>query len=310
MTQSLVHKLRRRLHRYSAEAQQQLVEAGWLPGHRDYQRFVVVCNIRTGSTMLRSFLDDHPAVRMFFELFHLHPDSVPFKVPEYERRGRDSTVVQRRNTDPVRFLETDVFTRQPPSIQAVGFKLLYTQARAKHMWWDDPPYERWWTHIGRQVDWTKATSDLWAYLAEETDVAIIHLTRENLLKQKVSGKLAKTSGHWGVGATGGVSSDDAQPTVTLNPQHCREDFEATRRMQEQIKDRFAEHRTLNLTYEQLVGDRNAMLQRVQEFLDVPVRPLTTNTKKQRKRPLSDAIDNYDDLRNELDGTPWETFFDD
>ncbi|WP_263784439.1 sulfotransferase [Salinibacter grassmerensis] len=308
MSTSLFHKLRWRAHEYSARAQNWLIENQWLPGHHDYQRFIIVCDIRTGSTMLRSFLADHPSVRMFFELFHLFPDNVPFDVKGYKQKGGNPEVVQRRNTDPVKFLKTDVFTRQPLFVQAVGFKLLYTQARSQHMWWQDPPYERWWTHIDRSVDWKETTSDLWGYLAEETDIAIIHLTRENLLKQKVSAQLAKKTGHWGAGATGGVNEDDAEPTVSLNPKHCYEDFEAKRQMQEQIEERFSDHRLLAVTYEQLVENRNQMLRHVQEFIDVPIRPLQTETEKQRKRPLSRVIENYDVLRREMKRTPWIRFF--
>ncbi|WP_118828429.1 sulfotransferase [Salinibacter ruber] len=304
---SLPEKLRWRLEEYSARLQQWLVRKRWLAGHEAYQRFIVVCDIRTGSTMLRSFLQSHPNVRMFFELFHLHPDHVPFKVPGYRQKSRDPEVVHRRNKDPVQFLETDVFTRQPSSIQAVGFKLLYTQARAQHMWWEDPPYERWWTHIDRHIDWKSAQSDLWAYLKEETNIAIIHLTRENMLNQKVSAELAKKSGHWGAGATGGMDDSDANPTVSLDPKHCREDFEANRRMRRQIEERFSDHRFLSLTYEQLVNNYRSILRRVQEFLDVPTHRLSTETEKQRKRPLADVIDNYDALRSELEGTPWARF---
>ena len=306
---SLSHKLRWRLEEYSARFHQWLIQNHWLAGHEDYQRFVLVCDIRTGSTMLRSFLQTHPAVRMFFEIFHLHPDHVPFKVSGYKRKSKDPEVVRRRNRDPVQFLKTYVFTRQPASIQAVGFKLLYTQARAQHMWWEDPPYERWWTHIDRHVDWKAAQSDLWAYLEEETDIAIIHLTRENLLEQKVSAELAKKSGHWGDGATGGVSEDEARPTVMLDPKHCREDFKANRKMQREINERFADHRMLSLTYEQLVERRDMMLRRVQQFLGVPVHPLKTETQKQEKRPLRKIIDNYETLRNEMADTPWVKFFD-
>lgn len=308
MSPSLLHKLRWRAHEYSAQARDWLVEREWLPGHHDYQRFIIVCGIRTGSTMLRSLLANHPSVRVFFELFHLHRDNVPFDVEGYKHKSSNPQIVQRRNTDPVKFLNTDVFTRQPPSVKAMGFKLLYTQARSQHMWWQDPPYERWWTHIDRSVEWKQAKSDLWAYLAQETDIKIIHLTRENLLKVKVSTQLAKKTGHWGDGATGGTRDDDTEPTVSLNPKHCREDFEAKRRMEAQIEERFSDHRLHALTYEQLVENRSQVLSRVQEFIGVPTRPLQTETEKQRQRPLSQVIENYDVLRREMKGTPWMRFF--
>jgi LPS sulfotransferase NodH len=287
-----------------------LVRQSLLPGHTDYRPFVILCNIRTGSTMLTSFLDDHEAVLMFFELFHLAPDHVPFDVPGFGHKRTDAAVVHRRNTDPVRFLREDVFTRYPRSIEAVGFKLLYTQGRSKPMWWEQPPYERWWTHVDEQVDWKKAESDLWDFLQRRTDIAIIHLTRENLLAQQVSGALAQKSGRWGVGATGGIAPPSENPTVTLNPQHCKEDFEAARRLQREAEERFSSHSVLSITYEDLVERRESTLRRVQDHIGVPIHSLATQTRKQQKRPLREVVENYDALRSELSNTPWATFFDD
>ena len=128
----------RRLREESARIRQCLTELGLLRGQRDYVRFIVLCGIRTGSTMLTSYLASHPNVRMFFEPFHINPHSVPFNLPGYRERGRSQSVARLRNEDPVAFLERYLFTRQPPEVQAVGFKLLYTQARFQECWWDAP----------------------------------------------------------------------------------------------------------------------------------------------------------------------------
>lgn len=303
----LREKIERRLRETVSRARQAAVERGLLPGGTDYRRFIVVGGIRTGSTMLTSYLGSHPDVRMFFELFHRYPRSIPFNAPGYRKRGNDAAVVERRNTDPVRFLEHDVFTRQPRHVDAVGFKLLYTQGRAGSPWWYGPEFDRWWAHLDRssEPNWSEARSDLWAHLQADRDLAVIHLTRRNPLHKAVSAELAKHTGRWGVGATGGAAAGPVSATVRLNMDHCLQDFEADRRMQEETDAFFEGHDVLHLTYETLVADPDAEMDRAQRFLGLRVRPLHTRTRKLRERSLPEVIENYDEVAAALRGTPWE-----
>ena len=312
MTPALfTEKARRRAREVAARTGQWAVERGVLPGHTDYRRFVVVCTMRTGSTMLGSYLDSHPNARMFFEVFHHFPDSVAFGRPGYAARSNAPAVVADRNTDPVGFLERHVFTRQPRSVQAVGFKLLYNQARAAPQWWDAPEYDRWWTHLDRDKapDWGSARSDLWAALAADRDLAVVHLTRENPLASLVSAELAKETGRWGVGATGGAGRETLDTTVRLTPEHCLQDFDAGLRQQREADAHFQGHPVLHVTYEELVRAPKPALARIQTFLGLPVVALETVTKKQNPRSLRNSIENYDDVAAVLRGTLWERCLD-
>ncbi len=307
----LLPKIDRRAREASARAQQWAVERGALPGHTDYRRFVVLCTIRTGSTMLGAYLGSHPNVRMFFEVFHRYPASVPFDVAGYGARANDPAVVADRNTDPAGFLDRHVFTRQPSSVQAVGFKLLYTQARKGPQWWDEPQFDRWWEHLDRseEPDWAAARSDLWATLAADPGLAVIHLTRENPLAGMVSAELAKQTGRWGIGATGGAGRETAQSTVRLDPDHCLEDLDAGLRQQREAEALFAGHPLTRVTYEQLVDAPEATLARLQDVLGVPPTELETRTKKQNRRPLREVIENDADIEAALRGTEWEPLLD-
>ena len=303
----LIEKVYRRAREATAQVGQWAVESGALPGHTDYRRFVIVCTIRTGSTMLCSYLGSHPNVRMFFEVFHRYAGSVPFDHPGYQARSNDSSVVNDRNTDPVGFLDRHVFTRHPRSVQAVGFKLLYTQARKSRQWWDEPEFDHWWAHLDRsqEPDWSAARSDLWDHLAADKDLAVIHLTRQNPLDGLVSAGLAKKTGRWGIGATGGAGAETAAATVRIDPTHLIQDLNAGRRQQREADALFADHPLAHVTYEDLVETPASTLEGLQAFLGLPQVRLKTRTKKQNRRRLVDVIENYDDIEQELEGTGWE-----
>ena len=308
----LIPKVQRRAREAVAHATQWAVEHGALPGGRDYKRFVVLCAIRTGSTMLGTYLGSHPNVRMFFELFHRHPHSVPFDVEGYRARANNPSVVHDRNSDPAGFLERHVFTRHRRWVKAVGFKLLYTQARMGPQWWDEPKFDRWWAHLDRNKapDWDAGTSDLWASLASDPAVHVIHLTRENPLAGMVSAELAKQTGRWGIGATGGAGRETDEATVTLRPEHVLQDLDAGLRMRQEGEAVFAGHPLTHVTYEELVEAPDAALANLQTFLGLPPAQLRTRTVKQNRRPLCDVIENYDALAEALRGTRWASLLSD
>ena len=306
MTTDLISKVQRRAGEAAAQSSQWAVERGVLPGHTAYRRFIVLCAIRTGSTMLGTYLGSHPNARMFFELFHRYPRSVPFDLKGYRSRSNDPAVVQDRNTDPVGFLDRHVFTRHHRRIQAVGFKLLYTQARKGPQWWDEPAFDRWWAHLDRdeEPDWDVAASDLWATLTADPALHVIHLTRENPLQGMVSAELAKQTGRWGIGATGGAGRETSQATITLDPDHVLQDLDAGLRQQREAEALFEGHPLVHVTYEQLVETPDAALSKLQSFLGLPVVSLQTRTVKQNRRPMSEVVENYTDLADALNGTPW------
>jgi hypothetical protein len=259
--------------------------------------------------MVRSFLNDHPDTLTFFELFHVDRSGIPFDVDGFRSKGKTEEVVNLRNTNPVKFLKEEVFQVYPSHLNAVGFKLLYTQARYRKMWWDTPRYSDWWEHMdGSRKAWRNAKSDLWSYLHSHTDLKVIHLVRENLLRQKLSARLAKATGKWGVGATGGIAKPREKPRVTLDPERCKRDFAAKERMRREAVQNFSDHDLLQTSYERISDTPQAVLARIQRFLDLDVMTLHTDTRKQEKRPLEEAIANYSELRDALSDTPWHRFF--
>ncbi|MEO0550744.1 MAG: Stf0 family sulfotransferase [Pseudomonadota bacterium] len=276
---------------------QSLVEKGLLPGWSDYTKFVVLSDIRSGSTMLTNFLQSHPATRVFYEPFHISPIGVPFDVPGYLARGRSVSVSEERNTDPVSFLHHHLYTRMPKSIEAVGFKLIHTQARKAATWWDEPGYADWWEHVDEtaRLRWRTAKSDLWQALADDLSIKVILLERENPLEGVVSAELAKATGHWGIGATGGMKEGANEAQVTLQTDTLVRDLKAAKRHHADAADRFAKHEIIETSYERLVADPAEELARLQNFLGLQPSELKTKTRKQQKRPFTETVSNWDEV---------------
>ena len=75
------------------------------------------------------------------------------------------------------------------------------------------------------------------------------------------------------------------------------------------QDAFARHPTLTLEYEQdLCGDFRDTMVRVFDFIGVPAEPVRPELVKQRVRPPSEQILNYDELRRWFRHTLFEEFF--
>jgi LPS sulfotransferase NodH len=282
---------------------------GLLPAGCDYQPFVLLSDIRTGSTLLASYLKSHSEILMLSEVFKHSDTKVYFSLRGFRRRAHSEDVIELRDSDPVQFLEREVFRTYPAEIEAVGFKLHYTQARSRKRWWDTSEYADWWEHMDdrHRTVWRDANSDLWAYLQSRTDIKVIHLVRENLLRQKLSAEMAKATRMWG--KTEGASGLDEKPQVSLDPEICRRDFAAKERMRREAEDRFENHDTLRVTYESLAGSPQDTLARIQRFLAVGTEELETPKKKQETRPLDEAIANYPELNDALADTSWSRFFD-
>lgn len=305
---SMLSRIRARAVSEIHSARQAAVEARLLPGHDSYTRFIVVTNIRSGSTLLTRYLSSHPSVRMFFELFHLHIENTPFNAPGYARRSRSGAVAAHRIADPVGFMTDHVFTRMPLQVRAVGFKLLHTQARKEKMWWDGAEFADWWTHLNPAdcTRWRSARSDLWAHLAKDRAVKVILLARENHLEALISAELAKTTGRWGKGVTGGIADGrERSVQIKLDTKKLRRDFEAAQRQSAEAAALFAGHDHLATTYEELTRNPHVVLAQIQDLIGVPRIALSTDSVKQRTGPISKIVSNWDEVRRELAGTPWQ-----
>jgi LPS sulfotransferase NodH len=252
------------------------LEKGWLVGHSDYTRFIILGRSRVGSNLLRGLLNSHSQISVFGEIFQ-NEKAIGWAMPGYRQSGR---LLQQFRHQPVALLEEKVFRRFPPHIAAVGFKIFYYHAQTEH-----------WKPV-------------WEYLRSQTAIRVLHIKRRNILETHLSRKRAAMTDVW-VNTTG---QKDGQPTVTLNYDECLADFTQTRECENSYDRFFSDHPLMEIAYEDLSADISGCMAQVQAFLGVDHEVVMPVTHKQAMRPLSSSISNYTELKERFAGSPWESFF--
>ncbi len=257
------------------------LNCGLLGGQSDYRRFIILGEARSGSNFLRGLLNSHPHVVTFGEIFRFY-DNIGWEIPDFEKYRQTQAFISRMQRNPVKFLETCVFEKFPPTIHAVGFKMFYYHA---------------------QEDSRKT---IWQHLLESEAIHIIHLKRKNSLRVLLSRKKAHMTDKW----TNVTGPEKDVLSIELSQHECREQFTWTRDMWMAYDHVFRKHPKMDLIYENLTADCEEETRRVQEFLGLSPMRLSANTYKQANQPLSEAILNYARLKKEFRGTEWEIFFED
>ncbi len=252
------------------------LDLGVKSGHTDYTKFIVLGRSRVGSNLLRSLLNDHPAIEAFGEVFR-SPDSLDW---DHIGHLQSEKLLPLFQNDPVAFLQTKLFRKYPAATAAVGFKIFYYHAE--------------------EGNWTA----VWPYLEQMGDLRVIHLKRRNILKTHLSRKRAELTDSW-VNTSG---QKEKPVAVTLDYAECLADFERTRAYEEAFDTRFANHPHIEVIYEELARDYDGQMKRIQEFLSVPYAPVAPSIYKQSRQPLAEAISNYAALKAQFQGTPWAEFF--
>jgi LPS sulfotransferase NodH len=247
-----------------------------VPGHDSYTRFIVLGRPRTGSTFLRSALNNHRELFTFGELFR--HDQISWE----PHLGRPAPrVIDYYSNHPVEFVENRVYRSYPAHIRAVGFKIFYHHA---HKEFNEP---------------------IWSYLYANPHIRVVHIERRNLLKTYVSHKLAFLTGTWKLTKENGRS---ATPAISLTYEECEEEFRTATEQEQSYATRFANHPVLMLVYEDLVKYFDREVERLEDFLGVTRLTIQPTTLQQSKRPLSQQIVNYHELKEQFQNTRWAEFF--
>jgi LPS sulfotransferase NodH len=248
-------------------------------GRKDYNRFIILGRGRTGSNFLRGLLNRHNEIVAFGELFR-DRDAIGWEFPDYEHLSQKNSLISLMNNDPVKFLEKKVFIRFPKHIFAVGFKLFYYHARER----------------SRRV--------VWDYLKSQKNIKVIHLKRNNTLKMILSEKKAFKTNRW----TNTTGEEEIRFSVPIDYEECVRRFVDEQQMQIELDSYFVDHPKLELIYEDLSEGYSREMKRVQNFLGVNYENVQPSTYKQSSQPLSEAIENYFELKGRFLGTNWESFF--
>lgn len=149
---------------------------------------------------------------------------------------------------------------------AAGFKVLAFQP------WDNDP-EQW------------ATG--WDEIAGDPFVKVIVLRREDQLAQFASWKVANTIGRWK------EQQQENRPVIDVSPDELRWFKQWNDQLLAERLRRLDLHDKIEVTYEQLTDNWQPTMERVQQFLGVPVVEMQQATTKQEPRPLDEVIQNLD-----------------
>lgn len=243
----------------------------------NYRKFLILGRSRTGSNFLRGLLASRGGITVLGEIFK-NPEKVEWGTKGFPVRPGAERLYRE---DPVAFLQKDIFRPVPDSVEALGFKLFYYHAQ-------EP---------GRK--------QIWDHLRQRKDVRVIHIMRRNILETHLSKERASRDDEW-------VSlrrRDRNEEPLVLSVEECRKQFEQTRHWERQFNESFGDVPLLQVFYEDLVKDNALVMNSVQEFLGLTVRPVAPQTHKQARRPINEAIANFDQLQRAFVGTEWQSFFD-
>jgi LPS sulfotransferase NodH len=258
--------------------------------------FVIVSYPRSGTHLLRTSLESHPAVVCQAEPFNSDDRRLPYP----------------QKTPTADVLAGWVFhDRLPDEVKAAGFVLQAYHPHALEAFPGIRPNPGW--------------ADVWPRLAAMDGLRVLHLERRNLLARHLSHRMARATGSWHAwdpGAVDGVTHltgrppdgqigppQGARPRLAIDPAQLALDFAEVARWRRHAEEALSGHPLLRLTYEELCGDDSAAtLARVQAFLGLEARPLRSAVSRLEERPPERAIENYAELKHHFAGSPWESFF--
>jgi LPS sulfotransferase NodH len=249
-------------------------DIGLLPAHTGYTRFLILASARTGSTLLTRSLNRHSGIHAYGEILR-DQSFFPARFAEF---GHSQALYQ---SDPAAFLEKKVYRKYSPDVAAVGFKIFYS-------------------HAGRHTVWGQV---VWQYLTDQDTIKVIHLKRRNLLKAQLSRQKAAGTREW---INYSAGNQNHAETLAYDDMLAR--FTQTWQSEREYAALFAGHPMLELYYEDLATAYENQMSRLQAFLGVTYEAIRPPTRKRPSPRLSEQIANYQELKNQFQGSRWAEFF--
>jgi hypothetical protein len=243
------------------------------------RNFLIVGTQRTGSTALVRSLTFHPDIACGDEWTQRVPAHRKFAVTEKALAGDFSvlTAIQRKRIEPVFNAET----------QWLGFKVLF---RSSSKWLLHPRFAPalWLDRFGAYVRW----------LAARPTIHVIHVTREDPIDWLKSKYLADTSRAY----AGKEYPRDL--TIDIPTGTALRRLAAKRWIDERLAELERTNPYCRVRYEDFLESDRAIVLRLMEFLNCDAARLRNfdyrKLRKQSRRPASDYIRNYGQLKAALE----------
>jgi len=143
------------------------------------------------------------------------------------------------------------FSPQSKKIKAVGLKLFYEHMDQK----------------GFKVAFDEVLDD--------DEIKVIHLQRRDKRKQFLSLRKAEKSGAWS-----STLKQKEEVEVSITEQEYVDYEKEQQQLVDRVRERFAGHEVIEVSYEELVKDPKHELERIQQFIEVEPKKLFTLLQKQ------------------------------
>ena len=248
-----------------------------------YTPFIIVGMPRTGSNLLFTTLQQHPAIAAYSELFH---PMLGERSGRHAIRRDGAALYYGGDADPISFLRRWVWTDDAADYRAIGFKIFAEYLRGK------------------------PTGGLLERLKEEVPgLHVVHITRANYFDVFVSRLVANKTGSW-------ISYREDRPSgdalgkmhLAISQEAATLFFRAMEWADTYIESLFLAGPYLRVDYERLAQDVQGQASAVFDYLGVGKSPVQMAIRKQLTVRKEDLVANYQELRRHYSGTPYEAFF--
>ena len=164
--------------------------------------------------------------------------------------------------------------------------------------------------VGCKIFYYHLNSSEWQKMSKIPNLKVIHLKRKNRLSMIVSMKVAFKTSQWGI-TEESERIDASEKQVYLDYDFLNNSFANIKKWEEETEKMFDPANICNIYYEELTSKYAETVTSLFDFLGVnriPVEQIKSRHKKQNPEPLSQLIQNFDELKLKFANTPWEDYF--
>ncbi|MFT7559622.1 MAG: hypothetical protein ACI93R_001534 [Flavobacteriales bacterium] len=259
------------------------------------QSHVVLTNGRSGSNFLVNIINQHPQVANYGEVLgewmmirKLHKKGLFGRLndPEYMDHILSSKLIHyiaQLYASGVRVIRRDPINfKSHGQLKSIGFKEF-------------------------QINFTRLEID--NYLAERPHIRVINLYREDVFRRFLSAEALNQTQV--VSATEGKSQTSRKVRIeTSNLIQSLDVIAEENRLLKQMADQLGEQRVYTVKYEDLFsedGSREIICDQIFEFLGLTPIKLKSRHRKILSNTLRDTIENFDEVKEIVKGTPYEVY---
>lgn len=175
------------------------------------------------------------------------------------------------------------FRKYPKSVKVLGFKLFYAH-----------PFD--------------GERDVWDYIKNDKSILIIHLGRKNLFRSYVSFQIAEKTKKWHESINTKDLPNDKK--VSINIDGFYEYFDAIEQQIKSVQEQFSNtHKYIEITYEDLLVDRQSVVDRLIALMGIAKFKVTTKMIRQNAEPLHQLVTNFEEVTKKFEMTKFQKFLD-